>query len=123
MARFDSGNRLLSRANALKEVAHVIVARIKAVGAFREWRIDQRLVAGSQVPAVHPDPARGALEANPVALARGVLDATENTVGFRGAHIVDNAVRVSELHVVFADGGVSTGDRLGESFSFNLRGS
>ena len=89
MAGFDIGDGRFAGTDAVEKIAHVILTVVQTLAPLPEAAFRSVLVAGSQVAAVDPDPAVGAFEADPIALAGGVFDAAEDIVSLGGADVVN----------------------------------
>jgi hypothetical protein len=123
MADLGVADGVLARADAVEEVAHVIATDLESESGVGEWGGHQVLLAGGEVTAGDPEPAVGAFEPDPVALAVAVDDTAEDIVVRGRAGDVFDAVCVVISDLVFAEGGIPAGDGLGEHPGLDAGGS
>jgi len=86
--------------------------REQALRAFRHRSFQERFVTGSQVAAINPNPAVATLKSDAIALAIGVDHSAPDCVSGGALNMLNHAVCISELDVIFADGGVTPWNRL-----------
>ena len=60
---------ILSRADAVDEVAHMVIGEFEANGVVGQGSFNNVVLAGVKIGSVHPDPAVFAFERHPISLA------------------------------------------------------
>ena len=114
VADFHVADRVFAAAHRLEEIAHVIAALVELDGAFRQWILQQFVVAGLDRPTGHEDPAVRPDELH--AIRRLLAFADYVAIG-RGAFINDghgHTVGILAIDAVLGGCGESAGDHFFE---------